>query len=984
MGVTRFESQVVASTVGTADIDKLSGSFDKLAASIDGSKKKADEVAQHPGFDHLAEKIKSGIEDPLGAAAGAMDNVLKSIGPMGAAVAAGVGIFAAAGVAAFEAAHSLGEYGTQIANVAARTGLTTKEVGQFSFAAKLAGQDVGVFESAMRKLSQGLDDTSVEGKKARAGLADIGVSAYESTGKMRPMSEIFLQISEGLNRIEEPAKRNAEALKIFGRAGIELLPTILGLAENVKLAKDIGLGASESDVRRWEEYHRQLVEVEAQWGRLKRSVAEPLAATAIFTIKHVIAPGSAGVFAMLSLPGRALFSGQQTATDVEMSETGGFGFGASMSRADHEREADAVRRNNAAVEAARTGTPEMRLDDAKQKLADLRAGLKLGVLPSENADQLDKIQKQADAVRGIEAEIKATKDLVTAKEAVFELEKRSAELYAKGYFGEANPTAKLLSANGKIDAERADALRKSGQSPELTARINASFDEQKAGVFLAWLDETSAGLAKLNKSIENMIDDQFSPAKITENAKRIMDASEVELKGTGFLDGQGRLPYGFGRGATPYGQGFVSPEETLRRARDAERRSASLYGLQSGLAGESDVAQTAGLYSLRVRGAAEEYAALQRIAEAKTNEADRESARQDAIDQWEQRMFDARLERDQQLLSLALRMKEEFQSLVVGGIDALFSGQGGAFLKQAGTGIFNRVLGNAAGMGWDSVRKAIPHADADSTAGKLLQGTFFGADPLKNATTANTMATIENTAALRAMALSSSSGGGGFSASGVARLFSGSGEAGEEGSGWFSGGNGDWAGETDNPADISSAGGGGGGGFSFARGAGIAAAAAGGGFGIYSGIRQGGARGGLTAAGSAVAMLGALLPQLSKTLSVAGPIGMIAGLGLGLITTMLPDPKKVRDQQETDTLNAARYQGPTASNYTRDRYGRGYDTDIAGNMRPLIQITMPVQAIDSKDFEDRAPQLMNIIASGIEDGHTRFSMAVRNVVRGRG
>lgn len=43
---------------------------------------------------------------------------------------------------AFEAAKSLGEYGTRVKDAELRTGLTAKEVGQFGFAARAVGQDI--------------------------------------------------------------------------------------------------------------------------------------------------------------------------------------------------------------------------------------------------------------------------------------------------------------------------------------------------------------------------------------------------------------------------------------------------------------------------------------------------------------------------------------------------------------------------------------------------------------------------------------------------------------------------------------------------------------------------------------------------------------------------------------------------------------------------------------------------------------------------
>jgi hypothetical protein len=80
-------------------------------------------------------------------------------------------------LAAFEAAKSLGAYGTQVKDAELRTGLTAKEVGQFGFAAKASGQDISIFERMMRGFSQAADDNSKEGEKARGALQRMGIDA---------------------------------------------------------------------------------------------------------------------------------------------------------------------------------------------------------------------------------------------------------------------------------------------------------------------------------------------------------------------------------------------------------------------------------------------------------------------------------------------------------------------------------------------------------------------------------------------------------------------------------------------------------------------------------------------------------------------------------------------------------------------------------------------------------------------------------------
>src|ERR1051326_6962418 len=99
MGVTRFQSQVDVGSSGGADVDKLASSFEKLAGAIEGASGKSDKLAEHPGFEAFAEKVRSGIENPMQAAGAAAEGALKALGPMGTAVSAGVGIFTAFGAA---------------------------------------------------------------------------------------------------------------------------------------------------------------------------------------------------------------------------------------------------------------------------------------------------------------------------------------------------------------------------------------------------------------------------------------------------------------------------------------------------------------------------------------------------------------------------------------------------------------------------------------------------------------------------------------------------------------------------------------------------------------------------------------------------------------------------------------------------------------------------------------------------------------------
>ena len=261
-----------------AAIDAITKSYEKMVAE----QKKVESEAKFEGF---GDKVKQFIENPLQGAKSALSSLLSAMGPWGTAIAAGAAVLGSIALAGFEAAKSLGEYGRAIKDAELRTGLTSKEVGQFGFAARMAGQDISIFERMMKGLSQATSDNSKEGEKAKATLKSLGVDLRDATGELKPTSELFESIAAGLAKLPEGVQRDAAAMDIFKRAGIEAIPVIEGLNEHIKRAKELGLGATEEDLKRWEKYHEAVTEAEVLWERFTRKIKEPLAAVVTFFLR---------------------------------------------------------------------------------------------------------------------------------------------------------------------------------------------------------------------------------------------------------------------------------------------------------------------------------------------------------------------------------------------------------------------------------------------------------------------------------------------------------------------------------------------------------------------------------------------------------------------------------------------------------------------------------------------------------------------------
>lgn len=127
-----------------------------------------------------------------------------------------------------------------------KTGIATEKLGELSYAARVAGgKDVGDLASAFRFLTRSMSKTGEESSKQAEAFAEIGVSATDATGNLRATDEVFGDIADKFQTLENGPEKAALALKLFGGAGTELIPILNkgreGIAELKREAEQLGL-----------------------------------------------------------------------------------------------------------------------------------------------------------------------------------------------------------------------------------------------------------------------------------------------------------------------------------------------------------------------------------------------------------------------------------------------------------------------------------------------------------------------------------------------------------------------------------------------------------------------------------------------------------------------------------------------------------------------------------------------------------------------
>lgn len=872
---------------GSEEMRKLNEQLDRFR---DGTKKASDSAGNTPGFDAFAQKIKAGIQDPLGAAGDAAQGFLTKLGPVGAGAAAIGTVLVATGAAVFTLAKSFGDLYEQQSNNAVRLGVSIREYGLLSRVSSEAGLSGDALVGTMKGLSKALSDNSDEGKIAKDALRGIGVAATDAFGASRPMRDMLLDIADKLGAVSNPAEKASTAIKVLGRAGLEVLPLMNSqLRQQIEELEQAGAGWNAMSEKVGAATDKAMDRLDRSWSQAAKRAKQWGAEIALAFLDHDsyaeisrlrnLGLAEERMKRTAVLEGRSLppqFARPGVVTDDQV---------AAMDVSRRRREIEQIMGN-----------------DLQRQALDVKKDLDRAIQEA-NVDEVGRLTRE---YKSLEAQIKAAQKAESERQA---LTKLAADVQI-GYAGA------ILKMRGI------------GQAPTANA-----------------------------------------PGPLELASQLDMTLFEVDAE-----DERRRLAL----------RRPINPQQAFAGAfsRDVSEQTTAL---------QRNLELTMQAYEYRARiveamaGPGGEVAAIRAVSDLKLQAL--EDEKRLGVEEFEITKQRNQILMDQQLAILNYQKQREASARQAGGqiFDAITAGGGGLqnYVKGLALGQGRTVFGNAYQIATTGLEGKLSLTnDPNSFLGKLLGGTPFGADPMKQAADIQLKAATIMMGAATTMA-GGRGGTGGSAISQAIGLMSGGGSGGtvslppymmpststtgaafDTSDDWFN-----YAGNLP----------GGSGGMTTAAKFGAGAALIGGGYGIYSGAQQGGARGALTAAASTagiVAMLPSLMPAIGKALPLLGPIGAIAGIGLGLVGMFLPDPKQKRAKDLESEAANRRFTEPTGTDYVTDLYGRRVDYNKGGELRPII---VQVSAMDSKSFIDRQEDIGEAVRQAI-DSYPPLTNSMRSAV----
>jgi hypothetical protein len=224
--------------------------------------------------------VEIGIRSRISAGAKQVASDLKNLGGKVSGVGRSLATLATAAAAPLAGMTlSFAAAGDNLDKMSKRTGVGVKALSELAFAAEQSGASLDSVEKGIRGMQRSLLNAEMGSKTATDALSALGLSVDELSG-MSPEDQ-FTKIADAIGDVEDPSKRAALAMQLFGRAGSELLPMMSenaeGIADLRKEANELGRTMTADDAQAAAELTDAMNRVKSVFIGVKNQIGAALA-----------------------------------------------------------------------------------------------------------------------------------------------------------------------------------------------------------------------------------------------------------------------------------------------------------------------------------------------------------------------------------------------------------------------------------------------------------------------------------------------------------------------------------------------------------------------------------------------------------------------------------------------------------------------------------------------------------------------------------
>lgn len=163
-------------------------------------------------IDRDSEAIKKALK-PIG-------DTLKTVGTAATAVGA------ALGGTLLALSKKAADFGDALLDASKRTGLTTQSLASLKLLADQSGSSFEGLSKGVGMLSKNLFEAGTKGGQSAKLFKAMGISVKDASGNLRNASDVLPEIADQFAKLEDGSAKTALAMKLFGKAGADLIPLL--------------------------------------------------------------------------------------------------------------------------------------------------------------------------------------------------------------------------------------------------------------------------------------------------------------------------------------------------------------------------------------------------------------------------------------------------------------------------------------------------------------------------------------------------------------------------------------------------------------------------------------------------------------------------------------------------------------------------------------------------------------------------------------
>jgi len=199
------------------------------------------------------------------------ESTLRSVKRAASLAAGGLGILtagaSAAGYGIYRLTTGVADSLDKIGKLSKRTGISTELLQQFKHAADLSDVNIETLPLGLKTLAQQAIMAAKGSKDSIDSFRKLGVSVKDAGGNFKSTTDLLRETLGAMADMEEGPERTEVAMRLLGRAGIEVMPMLEGgrfaLAEMMGEAKKLGLVVGGKGVAAAEEFNDEMTRLKS-------------------------------------------------------------------------------------------------------------------------------------------------------------------------------------------------------------------------------------------------------------------------------------------------------------------------------------------------------------------------------------------------------------------------------------------------------------------------------------------------------------------------------------------------------------------------------------------------------------------------------------------------------------------------------------------------------------------------------------------------